>query len=269
MEPIGDAGAADPAHLLPLGGQAAAASVPKPSPDLQAVPFVILQSCHSLDQVVAQKVFGCGGVGLLGTVTNVHSASGSAFAKAYCDGLLYRGRTVGEALRDARNYFLCLARLKTQRGHKEQAKVYRVAMSFRLWGDPEVTLLPTGPTRMRWAPVSAKFVAPDKVQITTPGRFLPECRTAKYVARMLPGSQAAGIVKRLKGKEHRRLMPTYFFVLPIPRGFSDSRYTKLQGQGDAVQRAVFMTDSVGRNVYLLYFPAKDRRRGEITLQFAR
>jgi hypothetical protein len=30
-----------------------------------------------------------------------------------------------------------------------------------------------------------------------------------------------------------------------------------------------MTDSGGRNVYLLYFPEKDKRRGEITLQFAK
>ena len=254
---------------IPETGQAAPAQQEALRPDLDGLPLVILQSCHSLDQIVAAKVFRQGGVALLGTVTSVHSASGSSFAKAYCDGMLYRGQTVGEALRDARNYFLCLAKLKAQRGHKEQAKVYRVAMSFRLWGDPEATVLPKKPARARLAPVSAKFVAVDKVQITTPGRFLPECRTSKYIARMFPGSQAAGIVKRLKGKEHRRLMPTYFFVLPTPEGFTDGRYAGLRGEGDAVRRAVFMTDSAGRNIYLLHFPEKDKRRDEITLQFAK
>jgi hypothetical protein len=250
-------------------GQPAPDVVPAPPSHLDGLPLVILQSCHSLDQIVAGKVFGQGGVALLGTVTNVHSASGSSFVKAYCDGMLYRSQTVGEALRDARNYFLCLARLKAQRGHKEQAKAYRAAMSFRLWGDPEVTVLPNTPVRARLMPVSAKFVAVDRVQITTPARFLPECRTSKYIARMFPGSQAAGIVKRVKGKEQRRLMPTYFFVLPAPEGFADGKHAKFQGEGDAAQRAVFMIHPAGRNVCLLYFPEKDKRRGEITLQFVK
>ena len=241
--------------------------LPKPPSELNGLPLVILQSCHSLNGTVAEQVFSRGGVGLLGSTTNVHSASGSAFAKAYCDGMLYRGLTAGEALRDARNYFICLARLKAKRGHKEQVKVYRVAMSFRLWGDPEMKILPTKPPWARLSPVSAKFTATNKIQITTPGKFLPKCRTNKYVARMFPGSQAAGIVKRLKGKEHRRLMPTYFFVLAAPDGFEKQNYRKLAGEGDAAKRAVFMTDPSSRFIYLLYFPEKDIRRATIELQF--
>jgi hypothetical protein len=86
---------------------------------------------------------------------------------------------------------------------------------------------------------------------------------------MLPGSQAAGIVRRLKGNQQRRLMPTYFFVLPAPDGFADRGYTGLGGEGDAARRSVFLTDPPGRSVYLLYFPEKDRRRAEIALQFVR
>jgi hypothetical protein len=237
--------------------------------ELSGLPLVILQSCHSLDPAVAETVFSQGGVALLGTTTNVHSASGSSFVKAYCDGMLYRGRTVGEALRDARNYFLCLAKLKAQRKHKEQAKTYRAAMSFCLWGDPEVAVLPRARPRGRLAPVSAAFLSPDTVRITTPARLLPECRTSAYVTRMFPGSQAAGIVKRLKGKERRRLMPTYFFVLPAPRRFVRRQYARLQGEGDAAERSVFVMHPAGHTVYLLHFPSKDRRRGEIMLQFVR
>ena len=239
-------------------------------PDLDGQPLVFLQSCHSLDRYVADQVFTRGGVGLIGSVSNIHSASGSAFAKAFCDGLVYRGQTAGEALRDARTYFLCLARLKAQRGHTEQAKVYRVAMSFQLWGDPETTILAmkhAGAARL--TPVSAKFITPHEVRITTPGKFLPKCRTKKYVARMFPGSQAAGIVKRLKGKEYRRLMPTYFFILPAPAGFGDENYTKLVGGDNETPQAVFITDPPRRNVYILYFPKQDKPLTEIILRFGR
>ena len=82
-----------------------------------------------------------GGVALVGSVTPIHSGSGSALVKALSDAVLYRGATLGEALRDAQNYLFCLEDLKARRGQKEQAKSRRVALSFRLWGDPELRVL--------------------------------------------------------------------------------------------------------------------------------
>lgn len=237
--------------------------------DLAGLPLVVLQSCHSLEEGRAAVVFRSGGIGLVGSVTGIHSASGSAFMKAYFDNVLYRGATVGEALRDARNYFLCLGRLKAARGHKEQAKAYRAALSFRLWGDPEVQVLPGAARNCTLPPITARFRGEDTVSVSIPRRRLPPGRTDKYAARIFPGSQLAGIVKRLKSQTHRRLMPTYFFRLSVPKAFAERKYRTLQRDGDTGTRAAFITDPLGRYVYVLYLPGKEKARERFTLRFGR
>lgn len=270
MEPAGQLDLPpDPWQEQPAGEPVSPPAPRKPPSELNGLPLVILQSCHSLDGIVAEQVFSRGGVGLLGSVTNVHSASGSSFAKAYCDAILYRGASVGEALRDARNYFLCLARLKAHRGHKEQAKVYRVALSFRLWGDPEMRVLPPRADRPVRRPVRARFAKGPAISIATPQRRLPEARTAKYTARIYPASHVAGIVKRVKNKPQRRLMPMYFFRLTRPEWFDAHRCKILRRTGDTDARAAFLTDSLGQYVYVLYFPAKENTHEEAVLRFGR
>ena len=110
---------------------------------LTGLPIVVLQSCDSLDEPVLWRIDELGGVAVIGSITPIHSGSGSALVNALADAVLYRGATLGEALRDAQNYLFCLEDLKSLRGHKEQAKSRRVAISFRLWGDPELSVLPT------------------------------------------------------------------------------------------------------------------------------
>ena len=234
--------------------------------ELEGLPLIALQSCHSLDNQTAQKVFDMGCTGLMGSLTNIHSASGSAFVKAFCDGLLYRGSTVGEALRDARNYFLCLADLKSKRGHTEQAKVHRVALSFCLWGDPEMKIISTTRKPNRKS-VKAKLIAPNIIHVSTPKRRLPQANTDKYFVRMFPCNQVAGIVKRLKQKNIRRILPIYFFRIPMPPNFDPQQYTKLGTSEEDTPRAVFMAEPFNRYLYVLYFPEKDNKGEKITLQF--
>jgi len=236
---------------------------------LDGLPLVVLQSCHSLEEEIARQIFKAGGVGLVGSVTNVYSASGSAFVKAFCDSLVYQHETAGEALRDARNYFLCLAELKKKRGHTETAKVYRAALSFCLWGDPELRITAGLPNKPKLKPISAKLVPPDKIRILTPRRRLPELRTEKYFVRMFPASQVAGIVKRLKAREARRLTPIYFFRLPVPESFDPRQHSNLQHKDDPPNRAVFMTDSFKRFLYVLYFPAKENKNNKFELRFTK
>jgi len=236
---------------------------------LEGLPLIVLQSCHSLEEDVANQVFNLGGIGIVGSVTNIHSASGSAFIKAFCDGLLYRSDTMGEALRDARNYLLCLGELKRKREHTETKKVYRVALSFCLWGDPELRLTTELTRKPKRRPVLATFTSPDKIDISTPKLWLPQSRTEKYFIRMFPGSEAAGIIKRLKNKEIRRLTPIYFFRLPIPTGFDAQQYRNLQCKDKSPNRAVFMTDAFERFLYVLYFPDKETKNDKYELQFTK
>ena len=232
----------------------------------EAFPLVILQSCHSLKEDRGQEVLGLGGVGVVGTVSGIHSASGSALVKALCDGMLYRGDTVGEALRDARNYCLGLGELKSRRGHSEQSKVMRTALGFCLWGDPELRLFPGEGYRAKDRPVSATLVGPGQLRIAIPGRRLPACQTDKYEARMFPGSQAAGMVRKIKGKEHRRLMPLYFFRLPLPAGSGDLRPGQGRPNGDASPQTVLLTDRFRRYVYVLHLPDKQEEQADFVIK---
>jgi hypothetical protein len=234
--------------------------------ELEGCPLVILQSCSSLRGEAASAAMRAGACGVIGSVTGIHSASGSSFVKAWSDAVLYHGTTAGEAMRDARNYFLLLARLKEARGHREQAKVLRVGLSFRLWGDPETVVLPEIKGQPTRRPITGMLQG-RQVTLRLPRRKLPEARTSRYVVRAFPGSQTAGIVKRLKDKDYRRLMPVYFLRLDRPAGLSMDNRQALARQGDTDRRAVFSTDPLGRYVYVLYLPDEERGREKVTLEF--
>jgi hypothetical protein len=260
-EPAAEQDAAD--------GQYYQAQVPAPvrRDPLEGMPLVMLQSCHSLGEAVAAHIYDRGAVGLVASTTSIHSASGSAFAKAFCDGLLYRNDTLGEALRDARNYVFCLLQLKARRGHQQMAKGYRVALSFRLWGDPELRVLPGPLPKPRRRPVTARFTGPETVRIAVPARKLTRIETPNYIVRVPPGAQVAGVVRRLKHKTARRLMPFYFFRLPLPQGFSPRGDMDLARDGDNTPRTVFLPGPFGRFGYVLYFPKKDAPRERYVLRF--
>jgi len=237
-----------------------------PAAELAACSVVFLQSCHSLEDYTATGLFGKGGAAFIGSVTSIHSASGSAFAKAFADGVLLRGDTVGEALREARNYFLCLANLKSRRGHKECAKVYRVALTFRLWGDPELVVFPGGTQEPRRAAISGRIASARELVIQTPDRRLPEVSTQRYVMQTFPGGAAAGLVKRRKTSPQRRILPLYFLRLPCPPGLTPASAVRLLQDQEEIPRGVGLVDALGRSLYVLYLPADDVPEQTLGLQ---
>jgi len=233
---------------------------------LDGVPIVILQTCGSLRTSVLKQVYASGGVAVIGTSTPVHSTSGSAFAKALSDGALYRGATLGEAFRDARNYFFCLQDLKKARAHEQEGKSQRVALSFRLWGDPELEFFPEPRNDPAIAPVSAIWSG-NKLIISLPPRRLPEVRNEEYVARMFPGSEAAGMVLHAEGESARRVAPFYFFVLPVPKAFAAKGPAGITHGGKPTERVVFRSDPLGRFCYLLYYPSGEKPGEPVILEF--
>jgi hypothetical protein len=227
-------------------------------------PLVFLQSCTSIDGNYVPTSFDQGATAVVGSSTSIHSSSGSAFNKVFCDGLArQKANTLGEALKSARNYFLCLYELKKARGHKEQAKVFRVAMSFRLMGDPEMLLdLQAGPPKK--SVVGCKVLDSGKVQISIPNKKHPKIETPSYFFRAFPGGQTAGLVKRLKNKEVRRITSTYYFALKglgsLP---TSNRWQGSDGAKDP--RAVYLYDALHKELYLLYYPKKEERGAIIEL----
>ena len=201
---------------------------------LAGLPIVVLQSCESLDDAVLWRLDELGGVALIGSMTPIHSGCGSALLNAAMSSMLYRGGTLGETLRDAQNYMFCVEELKARRGHKEKAKGVRVALSFRLWGDPELQVLPMRLGEPRQAPIRAEWVGDDTLRIDVPQSRLPEARSEKYVASMFPNSQAAGLLKTEEGETTKRISPLYYFCLPLPEGTGHGQ--RRDGTGAVAER---------------------------------
>jgi len=230
-----------------------------------ALPIVVLQSCDSLRPGVLNRVRSAGGVALLAASTPVHSASGSSLFKAVADASLYRDATLGDALRDAQNYFLCLDQLKRQRGHKERAKGLRAAATFRLWGDPELRLFPQRLPAPARKPVAARMRGAESIAIRVPAQRLGEFRNDGYTARPFPGAHTAGLVVKLKTSSVRKLASLYFFRLP----WEGPRPVVKAGAPENDSRTAFRVDPAGRFLYVLNFPEKEVAGEVIALPVAR
>jgi hypothetical protein len=218
-----------------------------------------------LDERVLWRIDELGGVALVGSVTPIHSGSGSSLVQAMSDAILYRGAGLGEALRDAQNFLFCLGDLKTRRGQKEQAKSRRVALSFRLWGDPELPAVAPPPGRPVALPLSARWSGDDRLEIDVPDRRLPEARNAKYFARMFPGSQSSGMVKPGGNGGARRVTPVYFFRAPLPGDSAAGGV--LAGLDGPSNRLALRIDPVGKVLYLVFLPEAERPGETIALRW--
>jgi hypothetical protein len=248
--------------------------VPGPTPPptrlqgpLPGMPFVVLQSCESLEEPLLWRVDELGGVAVVGSVTPIHSGSGSTLLKAASDAMLYGGAgTLGEALRDAQNYLFCLEDLKTRRGHKEQAKGLRVALSFKLWGDPELRIFPSplGPPQI--PPVVAQWDAPGQLTIRLPKQRLPEVRSDKYVAHAFPGTQAAGMVKQRNGDTTKQITPVYYFRVPLPNDFAAGTAAAIQTGKEDANRMIARVDPAGRTLHVVYLPEQEKAGESIVLR---
>jgi len=223
---------------------------------LTGLPIVFLQSCESLDDAVLWRLDELGGVALIGSMTPIHSGCGSALLNAAMSSLLYRGGTLGETLRDAENYMFCVEELKARRGHREKAKGVRVALSFRLWGDPELQVLPIPLGEPRQSPVRAKWVGDDTLQIDMPKSRLPEARSEKYVASMFPNSQTAGLLKT-ESETTKKISPVYYFCLPLPERLAHGDVVELQPSRSDARRIDARIDRSRGLLYLVYYPEQE------------
>ncbi len=232
---------------------------------LAGLPIVFLQSCESLDDAVLWRLDELGGVALIGSMTSIHSGAGSAMLKAAMDSMLYRGGTLGEVLRDAQNYMLCVEDLKGRRGHKEQAKGMRAALSFRLWGDPELRVLPAALDRPRQPPLRAEWTGLDTLRIFIPKQRLPEAHSDKYWANTFPNSQFAGLL-HTENDATKRLSPVYFFCLPLPETSRAGDAFSLEPSRSDARRVEVRIDSSRRMAYVVYLPDQENPGGSVAFR---
>src|SRR5262249_27775298 len=77
--------------------------------------LVVLQSCLALKEdeggPTVRAMLGRGAVAAVGTATRTYSGTGGAFTLAFFDALIYDDRSLGDGLRQSKNFLLCYSLL--------------------------------------------------------------------------------------------------------------------------------------------------------------
>ncbi len=235
-----------------------------PSDQLKGLPVVILQSCSSLGQRFFDRTNPFGAAAKIGTDTSMHSASGTAFIKMFADSVLYRDATLGEALRYARTYFILLQSLKDARDHTLQPKSQRAALSFQLWGDPELRVFPQGIDKPRQKPAQVQFASSDPamLEVSLPSVEDKEVQTDDYFATFYPDAQVAGIVRRIADDEPRRVAPIHFLRKTLPAEIEKPSSGRLHVKDNDSIDAFYKINNENRHLYVIFYPEKRYYAGE-------
>jgi Peptidase family C25 len=177
-------------------------------------PLVVLQGCYTLDRSDPFIFFEHGTQAIVATSAAIYSASGSAFARALFDGLLYDGVDLGTAVRNARNYLLAVTELKKRRGHTDWTKTYRAALAFTLWGDP--TVGPRFPSSTPKLPPATWRLQDGRLDLSIPKRRLATASVGRYVADPVPRGMLAGLILRDGDRRERVLKQLFFEAVEAP-----------------------------------------------------
>ncbi len=118
---------------------------------MEGLPVVILQSCDSLDERVLWRIDELGGVALVGSVTPIHSGSGSGLVKALSDAVLYRGADLGRGPPRRPELPLLPGRLEDPAGAEGAGQEPAGGVEFSALGRPGVARAAGGAARRRSA----------------------------------------------------------------------------------------------------------------------
>jgi hypothetical protein len=179
---------------------------------------VVLQGCYTLDRSDPFILMERGTRAIVATSAAIYSSSGSAFARALFDSLVYDGADLGTAVRNARNMLLALTLLKRARGHADWTKTYRAALAFALWGDP--TTRPalekrkTGRTPVRWR------LGDGTLSLSIPQGRLPRVDVGRYRAAPAPRAMLSGLILKDGERPERWVKDLYFTVQQTSRAAS-------------------------------------------------
>jgi hypothetical protein len=216
--------------------------------------LVFLQSCLALKDFKVHPAMARGAVAVVGTSTRTYSASGGATSLAFFDAVAYEGRSLGGALRQAKNFLQAYALLKEKRLGKQARRTganVRAAWAFTLWGDPTLKLPPpAGAHAEPSLPGVRHHVVGNTLVVDLPGRAHPRVEVDRFSVRMPPNARLAGLVRRA-GEGHP-LVPLVFAEVRLPRA-RPGQTPRLHGRLPA-SRWVFNWDPRRRCGYLLALP---------------
>jgi hypothetical protein len=219
--------------------------------------FVFLQSCLSLTEPRVGALLNRGAFGVLGSSTRTYSGSGGACSLAFFNAVLYEERSVGDALRQAKNFLLAYSLLKEKRLGKSATRTganIRSAWAFTLWGDPTMKLpLPARSGREDFCvPFVRHEVNGNRIVVSLPEKAHAPVQTDKYRTELLPNERAAGLVKKARIDDRRPLVPFVFAEVHLPRARPGQ--TPHLSSHLPSKRWVFCWDERRRCGYLLVVP---------------
>ena len=196
-------------------------------------PFVVLQGCYTLDRSDPFILFDRGTQSIVATSAAIYSASGSAFARALFDSLLYAGADLGTAVRNARNYLLAVTTLKKQRGHSDWTKTYRAALAFALWGDPTARAPLAPPTSA--VPPATWQLGERALTLAIPPKHLEPATVGPYTAQPVPRAMLSGLILR-DGRTLRGTFLTCKYVVPIMKRRGKGKIVNIASLGGRTGR---------------------------------
>jgi hypothetical protein len=174
--------------------------------------LVVLQGCYTFDRSDPLILLEKGTQAVVATSAAIYSASGSAFARAFFDAILYDEADLGTAVRNARNFLLALTHLKRARNHSDWHKTYRAALAFALWGDPTARA-PVQPRRPGRTPVQWSQ-EDDRLTLSIPSARLREASVGTYRAHIAPRVMVGGLL--LRTNDTRTLKDLYLSARTVP-----------------------------------------------------
>lgn len=222
--------------------------------------FFFAQSCNSLNLDYFSKLIENGGIAYIGSNSYIHSASGAAFVKTFFDGILYKNMDIGSALMYAKNYLITWIKLKKKRGHKEWAKPYRVALSFTLFGDPTTTLNLKADSKPILEPIKITTLN-SKILLSLPEIWFRKIETEKYYTSFPPGGKFAGVVKKKKNKDKKKVFPIIFASVPLESNPSE----KISTTDVDEKEWTYLWDRNNKILYLIIY--KENLKPNQTLTF--
>ena len=179
--------------------------------------LIFLQSCLALTEAEALPFLRRGACGIIGSSSRTYSASGGALALAYCDALLYDHLSVGESLRQAKNYMVAFTLLKEKRlgsGARLGGSTIRSAWAFTLWGDPTLRLpVPSPPEHA--LPRVRHQVEGNVIRILLPESAHEKATSGHYQTQMWANARLGGLLTAQA--EERKLRPLVFADVYLPQ----------------------------------------------------
>jgi hypothetical protein len=222
--------------------------------------LVFLQSCLALNETETRPLFDRGAVALIGSPTRTYSGSGGAFTLSFFDALMYEDRSLGEALRQSKNFLMAYALLKEKRLGKS-AKLsganLRSAWAFTLWGDPTLRL-PQPPLPAESLPRVKCTVKGETLTLHIPEEKYAKVHSGDFQAEIWPNTRLAGLVSKKAIDHERRLIPMLYAEVALPKAPA-GKFPKLSSKLPD-KNWVFAWDARRRTGYLLALPRPHDRQ---------